>query len=48
VAHVHGEDGRRTSNDSQIEFDLAGGHRLRISGFYDLEALARLLRGLSG
>jgi len=32
----------------QIEVELAGGHRLRIRGSYDPEALARLLRGLSG
>lgn len=31
-----------------IEIDTAGGHRLRISGTYDPEALARLIRGLSG
>jgi transposase len=31
-----------------IEIDIAGGHRLRISGAYDPEALARLIRGLSG
>jgi len=31
-----------------IEIDLAGGHRLRIVGRYDPEALARLIRGLSG
>ena len=31
--------------DSQIEIDLAGGHRMRISGGYDPEALARLIRG---
>ena len=30
-----------------IEIDLAGGHRMRISGGYDPEALARLIRGLS-
>jgi transposase len=30
-----------------IEIDIAGGHRLRISGGYDPEALARLIRGLS-
>jgi len=29
-----------------IEIDTAGGHRLRISGAYDPEALAQLLRGL--
>jgi len=31
-----------------IEIDLAGGHRLRISGTYDPEALVHLVRGLSG
>ncbi len=31
-----------------IEIDTACGHRLRISGAYDPEALARLIRGLSG
>lgn len=31
-----------------IEIDLAGGHRMRISGRYDPAALARLIRGLSG
>jgi transposase len=31
-----------------IEIDVAGGHRMRISGHYDPEALARLIRGLSG
>ena len=30
-----------------IEIDVAGGHRLRIVGDYDPEALARLIRGLS-
>ena len=29
-----------------IEIETAGGHRLRISGAYDAEALARLIRGL--
>jgi transposase len=33
---------------SGIEIDIAGGHRLRINGAYDPEALARLIRGLSG
>ena len=32
----------------RIELELAGGHRLRITGTYDPEALARLIRGLSG
>lgn len=35
------------STDTQIEIDLAGGHRLRITGPYDPELLARLIRGLS-
>jgi transposase len=30
-----------------IEIDIAGGHRLRIIGGYDPEALARLIRSLS-
>jgi transposase len=29
-----------------VEIDVAGGHRLRISGAYDPDALARLIRGL--
>jgi transposase len=29
-----------------IEIDIAGGHRLRINGAYDPEALAPLIRGL--
>ena len=33
--------------ENHIEIDLAGGHRMRISGRYDPEALARLIRGLS-
>ena len=32
---------------SAIEIDIAGGHRLKIIGGYDPEALARLIRGLS-
>ena len=32
---------------SAIEVDIAGGHRLKIIGSYDPEALARLIRGLS-
>lgn len=31
-----------------IEIDTACGHRLRISGTYDPEALVQLIRGLSG
>ena len=30
-----------------LEIDLASGHRLRITGPYDGDALARLIRGLS-
>lgn len=33
--------------DSHIAIELAGGHRMRISGSYDPEALARLIRGLT-
>ena len=33
--------------DSCIEIELAGGHRMRINGGYDPEALARLIRGLT-
>jgi transposase len=32
---------------NHIEIDLAGGHRMRINGSYDPEALARLIRGLT-
>ena len=30
-----------------IDMELVGGHRMRITGSYDPEALARLIRGLS-
>jgi transposase len=33
--------------DNHIEIELAGGHRMRISGSYDPEALVRLIRGLT-
>ena len=33
--------------ENYIEIELAGGHRMRISGSYDPEALVRLIRGLS-
>ena len=33
--------------DNCIEVELAGGHRLRISGSYDPDVLARLIRRLS-
>jgi transposase len=48
VAHVHREEERCAKSDGQIEIELAGGHRMRISGSFDPEALARLIRGLSG
>lgn len=35
------------SDDGKLEFELANGHRLRIIGPYDPEALVRLIRGLS-
>ena len=31
-----------------LEIKIVGGHRLRVSGSYDPEMLARLIRGLSG
>ena len=33
--------------ENLIEIDVAGGHRFRVSGPYDPEALASLIRGLS-
>jgi transposase len=33
--------------ENHIEIELAGGHRMRVCGGYDPEALARLIRGLS-
>ncbi|WP_207623804.1 IS66-like element accessory protein TnpA [Rhodobacter calidifons] len=35
------------ATDNHIEIDLADGHRMRISGSYYPEALARLIRGLT-
>ena len=34
-------------SEGHIELELAGGHRLRVVGSYDPEALVRLIRGLS-
>ncbi len=48
VDHARHEAPLRNTTAGQIEVELAGGHRLRISGSYDPEALARLIRGLSG
>ena len=42
------EDQRPVTAESRIEVELVGGHRLSISGSYDPEAVARLIRGLSG
>ena len=36
-----------TGTESRIEIALASGHTLRITGTYDAEALARLIRSLS-
>jgi transposase len=33
--------------ESRIEIEVAGGHRIRFSGGYDPDALARLIRGLT-
>jgi transposase len=33
--------------ENRIEIELAGGHSLKISGAYDPDALARLIRGLT-
>ena len=47
VSHVVHEAARPVSDDGKIEIALSGGHRLSISGAYDPEALAHLLRSLS-
>ena len=33
--------------ENYIEIELSGGHRMRINGSYDPEALVRLIRGLT-
>lgn len=38
----------RAAAEGRVEIDLAGGVRLRVVGGYDPDALARLIRGLSG
>ena len=48
IEDVQQEDEPPVVAGGRIEFDLAGGHRLTISGPYDPDALARLIRGLSG
>ena len=35
------------ASEDRIELELAGGHRLRVVGNYDPEALVRLIRGLA-
>ena len=47
IADVRHEDAPPVVAGGRIEFDLAGGHRLCVSGTYDPDALARLIRGLS-
>jgi transposase len=51
VGQAHDEDaplaGDADALSGMIEIDVAGGHRLRINGAYDPEALARLIRGFS-
>lgn len=37
----------RRDEYGRLDFELAGGHRLRINGIYDPDTLARLIRGLS-
>jgi len=46
VAETKGP-GAEPVGENRMEIDLAGGHRMRISGSYDPEALARLIRGLT-
>jgi transposase len=48
VDHARHEAPLRNTTEGQIEVEFAGGHRLRISGSYDPETLARLILGLSG
>ena len=51
IDHVRKDDLVVTSETTRpqelIEVELAGGHRMRITGSYDPEALARLIRGLT-
>ena len=42
------DDSPAVSPGGVLEITLAGGHRLRIEGAYDPDALARLLLGLTG
>lgn len=47
VVGDHGCEAAAPPVENRIEIELVGGHRMRIRGRYDPEALARLLRGLS-
>ena len=47
VRHAAPDAERHPVTEGRIEVETAGGHRLRISGSYDPETLARLIRGLS-
>lgn len=47
AATIVTETGTTSGAAGLIEIELSGGHRLRITGCYDPDALARLLRGLS-
>ena len=51
IDHVRKDDLVVTSEPTRpqelIEVELAGGHRLRITGSYDPDVLARLIRGLT-
>jgi transposase len=48
VAHVHREEERCAKSDGQIEIELAGGHRMRISRASASGSKDPLIRGLSG
>ena len=48
VRHAAPDVERHPVSNGQIEVECTGGHRLRITGSYDPEALALLIRGLSG
>lgn len=51
VSHVRSDEVAMAADPvlalGMIEIDVMGGHRMRISGSYDPEALARLIRGLT-
>lgn len=47
VAEVKAPVAAPTGMANHIEIELASGHRMRIGGGYDPEALARLIRGLT-